>query len=60
MAIGSLLLLQWLQTYVPLMNTLFGTAPVAWELWPWVMLAALLYYLLIETGKWLLRRCTTS
>lgn len=59
-AIGSLLLLQWLQTYVPLMNTLFGTAPVAWELWPWVMLAALLYYLLIETGKWLLRRCTTS
>ena len=60
LAIGSLLLLQWLQTYVPLMNTLFGTAPVDWDLWPWVMLAALLYYLLIETGKWLLRRCTTS
>ncbi len=58
LAIGSLLLLQWLQTYVPLMNTLFGTAPVDWDLWPWVMLAALLYYLLIETGKWLLRRCT--
>ena len=58
LAIGSLLLLQWLHTYVPLMNTLFGTAPVDWDLWPWVMLAALLYYLLIETGKWLLRRCT--
>lgn len=57
-AISSLLLLQWLQTYVPLMNTLFGTAPVDWDLWPWVLLAALLYYLLIETGKWLLRRCT--
>ena len=55
-AIGCLLVLQWLQTYWPLMNTLFGTAPVSYELWSWVMLAAFTYYLLIEAGKWLLNR----
>ena len=48
--------LQWLQTYWPLMNTLFGTAPVGYDLWRWVMLAAFAYYLLIEAGKWLLNR----
>ena len=55
-AIGCLLVLQWLQTYWPLMNTLFGTAPVSYELWSWVMLATFTYYLLIEAGKWLLNR----
>ena len=55
-AIGCLLVLQWLQTYWPLMNTLFGTAPVSYDLWSWVMLAAFTYYLLIEAGKWLLNR----
>ena len=55
-AIGCLLVLQWLQTYWPLMNTLFGTAPVSYDLWRWVMLAAFAYYLLIEAGKWLLNR----
>ena len=55
-AIGCLLVLQWLQTYWPLMNTLFGTAPVGYDLWRWVMLAAFAYYLLIEAGKWLLNR----
>ncbi len=55
-AIGCLLVLQWLQTYWPLMNTLFGTAPVNADLWGWVMLAAFAYYLLIEIGKWLLNK----
>ena len=55
-AIGCLLVLQWLQTYWSLMNTLFGTAPVGYDLWRWVMLAAFAYYLLIEAGKWLLNR----
>ena len=55
-AIGCLLILQWAQTYWPFMNTLFGTAPVSSDLWSWVMLAALAYYLLIEAGKWLLNK----
>ena len=55
-AIGTLLLLQGLQTYVPFMNQLFGTTPLAWTLWISIFLAACSYYLAIEGVKWLFRR----
>lgn len=55
-AIGTLLLLQSLQTYVPLMNQLFGTTPLSWTLWISIFLAACGYYLAIEGVKWLFRR----
>ena len=55
-AIGTLLLLQGLQTYVPFMNQLFGTTPLSWTLWISIFLAACAYYLAIESVKWLLRR----
>lgn len=59
-AIGTLLLLQGVQTYVPLMNQLFGTTPLSWTLWISIFLAACGYYLAIEGVKWLFRRLTPA
>jgi len=54
-AIGALLLI----AYTPLGNGFFGTAPVAWTDWLWVLPFAMALIALEEARKWRLRRATS-
>lgn len=55
--IGPLLVLQLAVTYLPVMNTLLGTAALAPQVWLWMVGAALSLFLLVElevrlVGRW--------
>lgn len=54
-AIGSLIVLQGAQTYIPFMNQVFGTSPLPWPLWILILTAASCYYLAIEVVKGIFR-----
>jgi Ca2+-transporting ATPase len=49
-------LLQLLMTYSSLMNRLFGTAPISFGEWLWVLFGGLVIYCVIGAEKWLRRR----
>jgi magnesium-transporting ATPase (P-type) len=51
-----MVLLQLLFTYVPLMNDLFGSAPISLTLWLDVLVVGLIAYAVIECEKWLRRK----
>ena len=55
---GSILmvLIQILFTYLPLMNRIFGSAPLPLFLWLDVLMVGIIAYILIEVEKWLRRR----
>ncbi len=58
-AIGGAILmviLQLLFTYVPFMNSLFGSAPIPFVLWLDVLAVGIAAYILIEVEKWLRRK----
>ncbi|ROP35085.1 HAD-IC family P-type ATPase [Saccharothrix texasensis] len=48
--------LQLLFTYLPVMNTLFHTAPIGWGDWAVVVAVAVVAYAVVEAEKWLRRR----
>jgi len=53
-AIGGALgmvLLQLVFTYAPLMNRLFGTAPIGWAAWAAILVFGLVVYLIVEVEK---------
>ncbi|MBE0575582.1 MAG: cation-transporting P-type ATPase [Desulfuromonadales bacterium] len=49
-------LLQIIFTYSPVMNQLFGTAPMGIAEWAWVLTGGLAIYGMVGTEKWLRRR----
>ena len=53
--VGTMIALQMLYTYTPLMNRLFGSAPIGLEAWGWILAASTATYLVVEFEKWL--RC---
>jgi cation-transporting P-type ATPase F len=53
---GLMVLIQIVYTYVPFMNTLFNSAPMAPSLWLDVLAFSLAAYGLVEGEKWLRRR----
>ena len=53
-------LIQLLYTYVPFMNTLFGSAPIPAALWLDVLAVSLAAYILVEVEKWLRRKTSVS
>ncbi len=55
---GALLMvaLQLLFTYVPAMNTVFGTSAVGLRLWGWIIGVAVLVHVAVEVEKWIRRR----
>jgi Ca2+-transporting ATPase len=57
LVIGVLLMiaLQMLYTYVPGMNTLFGTAPIGATAWVWIVGVALVVLVVVEVEKWVRR-----
>ena len=56
LAIGVLLVFQMLFTYLPLMQTLFGTAGIGLASWGRIILSAIALMLIVEVEKLLLRR----
>ena len=49
----AMLAAQLLFTYVPLMNTLFHTAPISGESWLRIMAVAAVVFVVVEIEKWL-------
>jgi magnesium-transporting ATPase (P-type) len=56
LAVGLLVILQLLFTYLPVMQQLFGTAALDAAAWGRIIAASLLLFLIIELEKYLLRR----
>ncbi|WP_110187328.1 cation-transporting P-type ATPase [Pokkaliibacter plantistimulans] len=56
LSIGVLIVVQLLFTYLPLMQTLFGTVAMPLSLWPETLAAGVAVYLLVEAEKWLSQR----
>lgn len=54
--VTTMIVLQILLTYAPMMNRLFGTAPIGIAEWTWVLAGGLMIYLVIGGEKWLRRR----
>jgi magnesium-transporting ATPase (P-type) len=55
-AIALVLSFQLLFTYLPLMQTFFGTAAIGWREWLHILAFGLLLFLLVELEKAVLRR----
>jgi magnesium-transporting ATPase (P-type) len=59
--IGAMMAVQMLFSYLPLMNTLFHTAPIGWMDWGLIVAVGLAIYLIIEGEKaWRRRGASTS
>ncbi|WP_296660484.1 HAD-IC family P-type ATPase [Paraburkholderia sp.] len=56
MGIGSVIVLQLLFTYAPPLQELFGTAALPASVWPWLLLADVVFFLVVEAEKWVIRR----
>jgi magnesium-transporting ATPase (P-type) len=54
--VGGLVGLQLAFTYLPVMNTLFGTSPIGIEVWGVAIVLGLGVFLLVEVEKWLWRK----
>jgi len=52
---GLLILLQLSITYVPFMNTIFGTEPIALSYWTFPVLMGVAIFVIIELEKWISR-----
>jgi magnesium-transporting ATPase (P-type) len=50
-AIGGVVVLQAIFTYVPFMNDIFGSVPVPWTLWKWLLLGGVVFFILVELEK---------
>src|SRR5262249_43145239 len=53
--IGAVAILQCLFTYAPPLQALFETAPIPLGVWRWLVLGGLLFFLLVEAEKLVLR-----
>ncbi len=57
--VGIMILLQLLFTYVPIMNSAFGSRPIGLKEWGIIIAASSVVYCVIECEKWIRRRCET-
>jgi len=55
-----MILAQLLFTYSPLMNQLFGSAPMSMSQWLWVLAGGLVIYTVVGIEKWLRRRADSE
>ena len=53
---GAMTVLQLFFTYSPLMNRLFGSAPLGWSDWVPIIVVSFTAYITVGTEKWLRRR----
>jgi len=54
--IGLMVVLQLSVTYLPFMNTVFGTAPLGWRYWIAPILLGLAVFLVVEVEKFVMRK----
>jgi cation-transporting P-type ATPase F len=62
-AIGGALLMVLIQvlfTYLPLMNSLFGSAPISLALWLSVIVVSLAGFVIVEVEKWIRRKIASA
>src|SRR5262249_33429190 len=53
--IGAVVILQCLFTYAFPLQALFETAPIALRVWPWLVLGGLVFFLVVEAEKLVIR-----
>jgi magnesium-transporting ATPase (P-type) len=58
LGIGAVVILQGLFTYAPPLQALFDTDPIPFGVWPWLVLAGLVFFLVVETEKLIIRSFT--
>jgi len=54
--VGSMVALQLLFTYAPVMNRFFHTAPIGWDAWWRILLTAVVAYAIVGFEKWARRK----
>jgi magnesium-transporting ATPase (P-type) len=55
-AIGALIIFQMIFTYVPFMNTMFGTSPIGGIYWMYAVAAGLIVLVIVEFEKLVARK----
>jgi magnesium-transporting ATPase (P-type) len=55
MGIGAVVLLQLLFTYAPPLQALFGNEAVPLQVWPWLLVGGLVFFLVVEAEKLVIR-----
>ncbi len=55
LSILAVAVLQWLFTYVPFMQSIFGTEPLPLYIWKWLLLGGFIFFTLVELEKVLIR-----
>jgi cation-transporting ATPase F len=60
LGVATMVLLQVLFTYSSAMNTLFGSAPLGYYEWVWILAGSLMIYSVVGTEKWLRLRADSE
>jgi magnesium-transporting ATPase (P-type) len=55
LGIISVAILQLLFTYAPPFQAMFGTEAIPFRVWPWILAGGLLFFLVVETEKLIIR-----
>jgi magnesium-transporting ATPase (P-type) len=55
LSIGAVVILQLLFTYLPLLQAVFGTQPIPLQIWPVLIGAGLVFFLVVEAEKFVIR-----
>jgi magnesium-transporting ATPase (P-type) len=55
LSIAAVVILQLLFTYVPLLQAIFGTEPIPLQVWPVLIGAGLVFFLVVEAEKFVIR-----
>jgi magnesium-transporting ATPase (P-type) len=55
LGIGAVVILQLLFTYAPPLQALFDTEAIPLGVWPWLFLGGLIFFLVVETEKFMIR-----
>jgi Ca2+-transporting ATPase len=58
--VSLMILLQLLFTYLPAMNTAFGSEPISLQEWGMIISASFIVYIVIEFEKWIRRRISVA
>ncbi len=56
LGIAAVVVLQLLFTYAPPMQSLFATAAIPWDVWPAIIAASLVFFVVVELEKFIVRR----
>jgi Ca2+-transporting ATPase len=54
--IATMIVLQLMFTYIPIMNTWLASAPISIDAWGRILLVGVVSYLIVEFEKWIRRR----